>query len=515
MNRTTSNSRSFSLALRDTLSQLFIPEQDSKLIYLFLGLITLAGVILRLLVINEPIGYDEAYTFIYFAAKPLKFVLADYHVPNNHILYSLLTWIAYRVLGDHTWIVRVPAFIASAITVPVSFLTARRFFTANQSLAISAVLAVYPNMVNDASNGRGYSLILLFSLLLANFAGILVHRESRSALVAYAVTGALGFYSIPIFLYPMAGISLWVLLTYLINGETWQIKWKKIGEFLITCIASGILTLILYSPVILFGTGLKSLIGNDIVRSLTWNDFMTEIPSRISKTWKDWGKHSSLFIKQALAGGFLLSILFYRKASNQKLPMQILLLLAAVIALAVQRVSPLPRVWGYLEMFYVIFSVAGLIWFVTFIFSTFISTQNFDKFVTPIILLTTLLFSANTILVSQSPETIADRTDSPEMYIAEYLSANLTENDTIIATAPTDIETAYYLKVFGISYDFFYQRNRPVEIKNAIVLVRTNEKFNTLQKVLDAFDLTHQLDISSANNIYEYGPIQVYSIPAK
>ena len=501
---------------RDVCNHLFVPANDPKYVKIFLGIITLIAIILRLYVINNPIGYDEAYTFINFSSKPFKFILADYNAPNNHILNSLLIGIFYRILGNHTWIVRVPAFIASILGVPVSFIAARRFFTAQQSLAVSAVLAVAPNIVTSAANGRGYPLVMLFSLLLMNFAGILIKEQNRSVMSAYAVTGALGFYSVPIFLYPMAGISLWVTTTYLSSSETWQIKWVNLRNFLIACAASGALTLLLYSPVILFGTGFKSLVANDIVKSQTWHDFGDNIVTRSVLTWQSWMSPITPITRYMLGLGFLLSIILYRKISNQKLPLQVFILLGAAIMLVLQRVFPLPRIWGYLEMFYLLFSAAGLTGAGYLIWQKLGKEQSGQKTLSSIILIITLAVSASVTLKTQNRQARLDRTVAPEKFAADYLTEHLTDKDTIVAVAPADIQTAYYLKINGIPYDFFYQRDHPVEIQNAMVLVRTRGEYNlnSLEKVLDFYDLTTKLDVSSSQQVFEYGPLFIYSIPA-
>ncbi|HKJ37420.1 MAG TPA: hypothetical protein VJ972_01475, partial [Anaerolineales bacterium] len=62
----------------------------------------------------------------------------------------------------------------------------------------------------------------------------------------------------------------------------------------------------------------------------------------------------------------------------------------------------------------------------------------------------------------------------------------------------------------------FYQRDHPVNIQNALVLVRTRGEYNinTLEKVLDFFDLTSRLNTASSQRVFEYGPLFIYSIPA-
>jgi uncharacterized membrane protein len=511
------NTRGSLSSFRKVLEHLFVPEQDSKFTYIALGVITFFAVVLRLYFINNPIGYDEAYTFINFSSKPFKFILADYHAPNNHILNSLLIGIAYRLLGSHEWIVRVPAFIASVLSVPAAFVAGRRFFNAPQALAAATMLAVAPTFILNAVNGRGYPFIILFTLLLSNFAGILVERQSHSALIAYAITGALGFYTIPIFLYPMAGISLWVAVTYLSLSEPWEDRWRKLWIFLIACAASGLLTLILYSPVIIFGTGFKALIANDIVKSQSWIDFLDNLNTRGRNTWQSWMTGTSTFIKQVFYAGFIISLIFFRKVSNQRLPMQLFLFIGAGAMVTLQRVAPLPRIWGYLEMFFLFFSAAGLTWTVCLVVKSIWNEQGSQKLLTSLVFVIATLVFVNVTIKTQNRQAIADRTISPEFFAADYITQHITENDTIVAVAPTDIQTAYYLKINGVPYETFYQRDHPKKMKNALVLVRTRGEYNinTLEKVIDFYQLSDELRVEAGNQVFEYGPLLIYSIPAR
>ena len=213
--------------------------------YLVLGVITLIALTLRVIRLNKPILYDEAFTFIQYASRSFKYIVASYSAPNNHIFHTLLVGITYRLFGGHPWILRLPAFTAGLLCIPATFLTARRFFSSLQSLAASVLIGVMAGFINYSVNGRGYTLVTLFALLLANFAALLVERQSKPALIAYGLTGALGFYTIPVFLYPMAGISLWVAVTYLIEQGPWKDRLRRLGIFLAGCALSGLLTFIL------------------------------------------------------------------------------------------------------------------------------------------------------------------------------------------------------------------------------------------------------------------------------
>ena len=513
MNNQQTRKPNFSQSIFNLFQYLFISERDPSYIYWMLAGIMLIGMIMRLWKINEPVAYDEAYTFIYFATKPFKQILSDYSAPNNHILHTILVSISYKVLGGHTWIVRLPAFLAGTLCMPAGFFEARRIFNANQSLAAAALIAFTPWLISYSANGRGYTLLTLFALLLANFAGILVHKQTRTALIAYGMTAALGFYTIPIFMYPMAGISLWVLTTHLTASESRYDRSRKAWTFLVVCGLAAVLTLILYSPVIFFGTGAGSILSNEIVEPRDWNNFVDKIGVRALKTWEDWMLNIAPFIQYVLLGGFLLSLFFYKKASKQRLPLAGFMALAMLILLLIQRVAPFPRVWIYLEAFYMLFAGAGLVWLVQILLRNAGKSVATEKIISLVILLTVVVTFSVRYLNTRQPSMRANQ--PPEQYAAEFLAPRLTADDTVLSLAPVDYRTAYYLYMNGVPYEVFYQRDHPVEIQNAIIILRTTSEYNTPESVTDFFQLTSRLDLQRAEFLFEYGPLNIFSVPAK
>jgi len=418
-------------------------------------------------------------------------------------------------LGGQPWVLRLPAFLAGVLMIPAMYITARRFFSSGQALAAAALIAVTPSFINYSVNARGYTLIFLFALLLTNFAGILVAYQSKPALIAFGLTTVLGLYTIPIFLYPMAGISLWVVMTYLVTKESWQIKLRRLEIFIGVCLLSGLLTLLLYSPVIIFGSGLASLTSNEIVKPLTWSTFVENLDPRIIKAWKKWMIGVGSAAENLLSGGFLISLLLYRKVSNQKLPMQVFLVLGAALLVLLQRVTPLPRIWLYLEVFYLMFVAAGWVWLVELIFNRFIDPAHTQKILSVAILLIFIGAFTNTLIARRQNPVFQDRDLLPEAYAANYLAEHLTPKDTIVATGPVDIQTAYYLSLHNIPFERFYQRDHPVKIQNALVMARQNSKYKTPESVVDFFKLDQVLDVSKSELVYEYASVQIYSIPAK
>jgi 4-amino-4-deoxy-L-arabinose transferase-like glycosyltransferase len=509
------NKQSQSVSFRAHLDHLFLEEKDPIYIYVILGLITLIGLVLRIPDINKYIAYDEAYTFIHFASRPFKHILADYSAPNNHIFHTLLVSIAYRLFGGQPWVLRLPAFIAGTLIIPVMYITARRFFSPAQALGAAALIAVTPTFINYSVNGRGYTMIILFALLLANFAAVLVTRQSKPALIAFALTAVLGLYTIPIFLYPMGGVSLWVVTTYLFAQEPRQEKFRKLATFVGVCILSGLFTFLLYSPVIFLGTKLSSITSNDFVKSLDWQTFLANLDPRLVKTWNKWMLGIGSTIEYLFIVGFFVSLFFYRKVSNQKLPLQLFLVLAIVILLLLQRVTPLARIWLYLQAFYLMFAAAGLVWLADYTLRKMIAPPLAERVLSLSILLIFIGVFANTLIARAQNPVLQDRDLLPEAYAADYLADHLRPEDTIVATGPVDIQTAYYLSLHGIPFERFYQRDHPVQIQNALVMLRENSKYKTPESVVNFFQLDQALDLNAAELVFEYASVQIYSVPAK
>jgi hypothetical protein len=280
-------------------------------------------------------------------------------------------------------------------------------------------------------------------------------------------------------------------------------------------LVAGLLTLFLYLPVILFGTGLASLVSNEIVESREWAVFVENLRPRAIKTWESWMIAVAPAVQYVLLAGFLLSLFFYRKVSRQRLPMQVFLVIGAAVMLVLQRVAPLARVWMYLEAFYLIFAAGGLIWLVELLLNRFGKPVYTTRILSACILLVVMVLWVRIYIDIQQGSAIPNQGDLPEQHAAEFLATHLQEGDTILSVSPVDIQTAYYLYMYGVPYDVFYQRDHPVDIRNAVVVLRRNSKYNTPETVLDYYKIAEDFDMASAQLMYQYGPILVFSLPAR
>ncbi|HQJ23515.1 MAG TPA: hypothetical protein PK475_09235, partial [Rectinema sp.] len=90
--------------------------------------LTLIGVGLRLWYINQPMQFDEATTVNMYSSSPFYIGLANYSLPNNHLLNTLLVRISLMTTGYAEWSIRSSAFIAGIGLLLIAFSYASRVY---------------------------------------------------------------------------------------------------------------------------------------------------------------------------------------------------------------------------------------------------------------------------------------------------------------------------------------------------------------------------------------------------
>src|SRR5262245_38990681 len=75
------------------------------------------GVVLRVRALEQPINYDEAFTYLQYASRPFLIGLSNYSYPNNHLFHTLLVHASIRLFGSALWAIRIPACVAGCAAV--------------------------------------------------------------------------------------------------------------------------------------------------------------------------------------------------------------------------------------------------------------------------------------------------------------------------------------------------------------------------------------------------------------
>ncbi len=163
-----------------------------------LGALFAVGVAFRLLHLDDPVRYDEAFTYLSYAGRPLWEALTDYGAPNNHFLNTLLVRLATSVLGERATLWRLPNLLAGVGTLILAGVIAKRWFGRAAGVVALAVTCISPVMAHFSVLARGYGLSLFFGLTALYFIDVRHERKARALPVAGACASCvLACYAVP------------------------------------------------------------------------------------------------------------------------------------------------------------------------------------------------------------------------------------------------------------------------------------------------------------------------------
>jgi hypothetical protein len=309
-----------------------------------LGLVLVAGVLLRIAFLDVPMRYDEATTYDNYVSKPLYVGLANYSAPNNHLLHTFLAKLSVTVFGNAEWAVRLPALLAGIAMIPATLALARALYGSIAALLAATLVASSSTLVEYSTNARGYTIVALLTLVALIAATRVLEHESLGAWGVIAVVGALGLHAVPIMLYPLGGTLLWLLVSRIAQK-------RPLGAFVVRlggCVlATAVLTGILYAPVFA-ASGIRSVTSNEYVEPRSWSAFLELLPGHGRATLEVWSRDLPLVATVLLAGAVVVSLVLTSRISRFSIPPLLAIVAWALPVLALQRVVPFTRVWLFL-----------------------------------------------------------------------------------------------------------------------------------------------------------------------
>jgi hypothetical protein len=217
-------------------------------------------------------------------------------------------------------------------------------------------------------NARGYFFLTGLSVAAALAMLGFVRNGKRNALFVFVGASALGFYTIPVFLYPFASTAFCGLLICIGVGLK-----KRLFELIFACCGVGILTLLLYSPIFAV-SGVNSVIGNEYVAPLSFKVYFELFFSRliyiqnslIGREPNSYYVSILLLISNCLLLGIGLwntKVRVFSQGWFQWVLLITCMQVIPVLIITIQRVLPDARIFLYLS----VFQFMGLAWLLTFV----------------------------------------------------------------------------------------------------------------------------------------------------
>ena len=462
---------------------------------IFLIALFSAGIVVRMSFLFQPIRHDEAFTFTNYASKPLVLALSNYSFPNNHLFHTFLVHISFLCFGNHEWALRLPAFTAGILFLPVAYLTIRQFYNGQVALVSLALVSTASPLIEYSTNARGYMFICLFFFLLLSMAIHLNKQSDKTIWICFSLIGALGLYTIPTMVYPLAIVYVWFFASILRTPDFRP----NLRRLLKSGMAMGLLTGLFYTPVFL-GSGTGALFGNRFVRGApTWFSFSSGLMDSCTELWQQWTSDYPLaltvFLIVCLAVGCL--------RFSHRTPTSFLIALpVCLLLITVQRVIPPERTWLFLLPLIFAWTANGLIFFLEWC-----PSQKVITILLPAGILVLLALSLPGSIQNLShdypygPGTLRDAN-----LMTEILATTLVETDRVVTIA-TAAPLEYYFNRQNVSIQYL---RRPFQEANRILLIVMESKY-TLAEVMEISHIPSE-QFSSPELWHRYDSAAIFTL---
>ncbi len=213
---------------------------------------------------------DETQSHMCFGSEGLVAAASYYPLPNNHILYNVISNLFHQVSSNFYWTTRAPTYLISLVGTVVLFAALLRFTSFTVALLAVGIFCFAPFGLYYSFIGRGYFLQAICASL--GFLAVLGlgFRQTRQRLYWFVLlaTNILGFYTIPTHAYAI--LPLMAILGLYSIGRRGTVA---LSGVIATGISTGVGCLLLYSPVVLI-SGKQMLLGNPYLETIPFSIFL-------------------------------------------------------------------------------------------------------------------------------------------------------------------------------------------------------------------------------------------------
>lgn len=492
----------------DFLRFLRIPKLEKADRIPLIALILIVGMatVFRLVAIHDMMAHDESYTFIAFGSGSLFNAITNYHLPNNHILNSVLICISTFLFGIEPWAIRLPALLAGLLSVMACYALAAAIYDKHTALASALAVSILPGAIAYSTSARGYTLVALFTLLTLWLADYVRKDKNWFAWLLLILFSAMGFYAVPVMLIPFGIVFVWLFWENLITDpEPYASRMDFLKYWLIAGISTAILVFLLYAPIFIY-SGADKVFLNYWVRPEVWNGYLGSLPDRAAAVWREWGGGMSPIWTMAFISGFLLSLLLHRRIARQRFPLQIAAFLWVATIILIQRPIAVEKIWMFLQAPFMIWAAAGYIGLVKDIRLKFAGNLSLATLTIGMVMAIILFNSGQKITSLPGRWAEIGPVEKTVLFIKDIMGSN----DRIIIDAPYDAASWYYSRLHGITENHFDKR---LTFDRLFVIVSRSDD-QTVDSVLHNrgpdFDL---VNLEMGRLIANFQNLDIYEVP--
>jgi hypothetical protein len=216
----------------------------------FLALLVVVGAGLRVYRIETGLWYDEIRTLLDSVRLPLIQILTHFPTDNDHPLYSVIAHMSVSAFGTNPLALRLPAALFGVAAIPLLYFVGRAVTNRLEAGAAALILTFSYHHIWFSQNARGYTALLVFVMLSTLALIRWFETGSRSFLIVYAVSTALGAYAHLTMVLVCLSHALACAFDWLRHGRDSRASAQRI-DLGAAFVGAGLLTVALYLPMLL------------------------------------------------------------------------------------------------------------------------------------------------------------------------------------------------------------------------------------------------------------------------
>jgi hypothetical protein len=179
LERASADRKSFLRDLKQSLSKVWESLKADRHLLVAALVVFLVSVSYRFYILKiRPVGYDEVFSYTFWARKHLLYVRSEYHNVTNQILQTILMHFSAKFFGIQPWALRLPVFLFGRLVLPLVFLVGRALYNQTTAILAMALCGVSGPLVLYSTDGRGYILKTVFFLFMILFAVFLQKKKT-------------------------------------------------------------------------------------------------------------------------------------------------------------------------------------------------------------------------------------------------------------------------------------------------------------------------------------------------
>ena len=219
-------------------------------------IVLLIGFLLRCHGLTRGLIYDEIFSAMHFVdVDSMWATVSSYLYFNNQIAYSILARLSEDIFGRHEWSLRLPALLLGMASLPCLWIYSRPLVGPKLALGATLGLAISPAHVAYSETARGYTGMILFSLLSTDFFFKLLARPTKIRGCIYIFVNVINLY---FHLYGIFVIAIQMLVVGVLSlkrtgndSSEFSINPKDFRTLWLSFPAIAFFAGVLYSPVML------------------------------------------------------------------------------------------------------------------------------------------------------------------------------------------------------------------------------------------------------------------------